>query len=91
VNHIYALTAFVVHLRHSSLNNTQHIECIRGVSLATMRNINLQRHRHWHCLDLLPTYTTHCISCSGLPFSLVTPMCLWHFSSSALATGQCEK
>jgi len=34
------LTALVVHYRHSSLNNTQHIERTRGVSLATMRYIN---------------------------------------------------
>jgi len=45
--HIELLTAVVTHWRRSSVNNTAHIERIRGVSLATMRCIN--RQWHWRC------------------------------------------
>ena len=51
VNLTCVLIAFIVHWKRSSLNNTQHIQCIRGVSLAMMHYINW--HWHWHWQDVL--------------------------------------
>ena len=45
INQTCISTAFIVHWRRSSLNNTQHIECVKGVSL-----VYINRHWHWRQL-----------------------------------------